>query len=130
MAEQTAADLDFWASERGLLERVALLGDKVQLGVYNLATQLLGYNAGAYGFRISGDLGPNSCQWCILHVGKVYPAGTFMPTLPKHPHCPHYYEPVLSGDKQSLWWLLPWMAHAELEQRRREREAKQRQNSQ
>ena len=119
------ATVSFWESEAGLLERAGLLADKIQLGTYNLATLIFGKNAGADGFQISGELGPNSCQWCIMHLGQVYPRGQFMPTLPKHHHCVHYYIPVKLGEKSgSLWWLLPWMAYGELERQRKEREKK------
>jgi hypothetical protein len=124
-AKTAQSDLSFWETEAGLLERAALLGDKIQLGAYNLATKLFGFNAGADGFQISGELGPNSCQWCIMHVGKVYPAGQFLPSLPKHPHCVHYYVPVkLGGGMKSLWWLLPWALTAELERQKLVREEK------
>ncbi len=27
-----------------------------------------------------------------MHVGQTYHRGQFMPYLPKHPHCEHYYQ--------------------------------------
>lgn len=117
--------MSFWESEAGLLERIDLLGDQIQLGTYNLATLIFGLNAGANAFQISGDLSQNSCEWCIMHVGQIYYRGQFLPTLPKHFHCVHYYIPVKLGEEStSLWWLLPWMASAELERQKKEREKK------
>lgn len=86
------AAVGFWESEEGLLERIGLLADQVQLGTYNQAVKVFGTAVGATDFTISGDLTNNSCSWCIMHVGQVYHRGQFMPELPKHPYCPHYYE--------------------------------------
>ena len=47
-------------------------------------------------FVISGDLKATSCEWCIGHVGVIYHRGQFMPSLPKHPGCTHFYD-ILRG---------------------------------
>lgn len=84
--------VDFWNTEDGLIERIGLLSDQIQLGTYNNAVKVYATSVGATDFTISGDLTKNSCNWCIMHVGQTYHRGQFMPELPKHPRCPHYYE--------------------------------------
>jgi hypothetical protein len=82
----------FWESKEGLLERLNLLADNVQQGTFNKAVKIYATNVGATDFTISGDLTKNSCEWCIMHVGQSYHRGQFMPYLPKHPHCEHFYQ--------------------------------------
>lgn len=84
--------IGFWESETGILERLSLLADDVQQGTYNKAIKIFATNVGATDFTISGGLSRNSCEWCIMHVGQTYHRGQFLPYLPKHPHCPHFYE--------------------------------------
>ena len=86
------AAVDFWNSLEGLTERIGLLADQVQLGTYNSAVKVYATAVGATDFTISGSLTKSSCGWCAMHVGQTYHRGQFMPDLPKHPGCPHYYE--------------------------------------
>ena len=81
------ADIPFWNSEEGLLERIGLLGDQIQLGTYNNAIKVFATAVGATDFTIAGELSVTSCAWCQMHVGQVYHRGQFMPDLPKHPNC-------------------------------------------
>ncbi len=84
--------VEFWNSENGLMERIGLLADQVQLGTYNRAVKVYATAVGATNFTITGGLTKNSCSWCAIHVGQTYHRGQFMPELPKHPNCPHRYE--------------------------------------
>jgi hypothetical protein len=84
--------VSFWESKEGLLERIGLLADQVQLGTYNNALQIAGTAVGATDFTINGELKATSCSWCAMHVGQTYHRGQFTPILPKHPNCPHYYD--------------------------------------
>jgi hypothetical protein len=86
------AEGGFWSTLDGLLERLNLLADDVQQGTFNKAVKIYATNVGATDFTISGVLTKNSCEWCALHVGQTYHRGQFMPYLPKHPHCNHFYE--------------------------------------
>ena len=86
------AAVEFWNSKEGLTERLGLLADHIQLGTYNNAVKVYATALGATDFTITGSLTKNSCSWCVMHVGQTYHRGQFMPELPKHPHCPHYYE--------------------------------------
>ncbi len=84
------AAVDFWNTEEGLIERIGLLADQVQLGTYNNAVKVYATSVGATDFTVVGP--PGKCSWCAMHVGTTYHRGQFMPELPKHPRCPHYYE--------------------------------------
>jgi hypothetical protein len=81
----------FWESIDGLLERLNLLADDVQQGTFNRAVKIYATNVGATDFTVSGELKRTSCEWCVMHVGQTYHRGQFMPYLPKHPHCEHFY---------------------------------------
>ena len=107
------AAVGFWETKKGLLERIGLMADQIQLGTFNNAVLMFGTAVGATDFVISGDLIPTSCAWCIMHVGQTYHRGQFMPALPKHPHCPHYYMigrigavPELALEFAMFWGLL------------------------
>ncbi len=97
MTEQ-AADLgvseNYWQTPNGILDRFGMLADDVQLATFNDAVKVYATAYGATDFRISGSLKLTSCQWCINHVGAVYHRGQFMPDLPRHPGCPHFYDIV------------------------------------
>ncbi len=106
------AAVDFWNTEDGLIERIGLLADQVQLGTYNRAVKVYATAVGATDFVVAGDLKPTSCMWCQMHVGQVYHRGQFMPELPKHPFCPHYYDVQRIGTETpesafaAFWGLL------------------------
>jgi hypothetical protein len=82
----------FWQTRQGILDRIGLLADQIQLGTFNNATKVYGTACGVTDFRISGDITSTSCSWCIMHVGRTYHRGLFMPQLPKHPNCIHFYD--------------------------------------
>ena len=82
---------EYWQSAIGILERLAMLADDVQLATFNVAVKIYGATCGVTDFQISGNLKLTSCQWCINHVGVVYHKGQFMPDLPRHPGCQHFY---------------------------------------
>ena len=84
---------DYWLTEEGILDRIGLLSDDVELGTFNNATKIIGTAVGVTDFQVAGGLGLNSCEWCAEHVGVVYHYGMFMPRLPKHPNC------LLAGSK-------------------------------
>lgn len=92
----------FWQSEAGILERLGLLSDQVQLGTYNNAVKVFATSVGATDLRISGDITKNTCGWCAMHVGMVYHRGQFSPILPKHPNCVHFYEILRVGAQPEI----------------------------
>ncbi len=104
----TETVVPFWNSEEGLIERIELLADHVQLGTYNNAVRVYATTAGATDFTISGSLKKTSCAWCQTHVGQTYHRGQFMPELPKHPNCSHYYEVERIGAKPEAAFIEFW----------------------
>ncbi len=87
-----------------------MLADDVQLSTFNDAVKVFGMTIGVTAFKISGTLKLTSCQWCINHVGNVYHRGQFMPDLPRHPGCNHYYDiqPDAVHKKQRTFFELPF----------------------
>ncbi len=101
---------DFWQAPEGILARFGMLADDVQLGTFNDSVKVFGTAMGVAFFQISGSLKHTSCQWCINHVGNVYRQGQFMPDLPRHPGCNHYYDiqPGAVPKKQRTFFELPF----------------------
>ncbi len=89
--------MDYWRSREGILERLAMLANDVELSTFNNAVKVYGKACGATDFQVSGNLKQTSCQWCINHVGVIYHKGQFMPDLPRHPGCPHFYNILSVG---------------------------------
>ena len=108
MSERDAES--FWQSENGILGRIGLLADDVRLGTFNNAMKVYATAVGVTDFQVSGEISENSCDWCILHVGQIYHRGMFMPYLPKHPNCVHYYDVARVGAQpETLEGLLTWL---------------------
>ncbi len=113
---EPAADgvaVDYWQTPSGILDRFGMLADDVQLATFNGSVKILATAYGATDFRISGSLKLTSCQWCINHVGVVYHRGQFMPDLPRHPGCPHFYDIIQTEQRAKeqgasrFWFELP-----------------------
>ena len=100
--------VNFWETENGIMERIELLADQVQLGTYNKSVKVFATSVGATEFTIAGGLKPSSCEWCQMHVGQVYHRGQFMPELPKHPNCPHHYEVGRAGAEPESAFAAFW----------------------
>jgi hypothetical protein len=101
---------DYWQSEEGILDRIGLLADDVRLGTFNNATKIYATAVGVTDFTVSGEITGTSCAWCIMHVGQTYHRGLFMPQLPKHPNCVHYYDLGRVGAKpEDLEGMLTWL---------------------
>lgn len=101
---------EYWGTEEGLLKRIDLLADQVQLGTFNNAVKVYATSVGVTDFTIAGELKPTSCEWCELHVGKTYRYGMFLPNLPRHPHCPHWFDiarvgPAPEPEQGLLEWI-------------------------
>ena len=96
-AEADALAEGYWQSAEGILDRFSMLAEDVQLSIFNGAVKIFGNDLGVTDFIISGNLRPTSCEWCINHVGVIYHRGRFMPDLPRHPGCPHFYDILRVG---------------------------------
>lgn len=100
---------EFWGTEEGLLKRIDLLSDQIQLGSFNNAVKVYATAVGVTDFRVSGTIQRNSCEWCIEHVGRVYHLGMFTPNLPRHPNCPHFFDIERVGAQPQEKGLLEWI---------------------
>ena len=90
--------VNYWETQDGILDRFSMLAEDVQLSSFNGAVKVYGTALGVTDFVISGDLKATSCEWCINHVGVVYHRGSFMPDLPRHQFCPHFYDILRIGE--------------------------------
>jgi hypothetical protein len=97
-AEADALAEAYWQSPDGILDRFSMLAEDVQLATFNGAVKICSTSFGATDFIIRGNLKPTSCEWCINHVGVIYHRGWFMPDLPRHPGCPHFYDILRVGE--------------------------------
>jgi len=101
---------EYWLSGDGILDRMGLLADDVRLGTFNNAVKVYGTAVGVTDLKISGGLTATSCEWCRMHVGNVYHYGMFMPHLPKHPNCVHWYDIFRIGSPPaSEEGMLSWL---------------------
>jgi len=87
---------DYWSSSDGIFFRLDMLTDAVETETFNEAVKVVGNTLGIKKFRVAGPLDFKMCYWCADHLDKVYTSGQFMPQLPKHPHCRHYWDVMLS----------------------------------
>ncbi len=90
--------VNYWETQDGILDRFSMLAEDVQLSTFNGAVKVYGIALGVTDFVISGDLKATSCEWCTNHVGVVYHRGRFMPDLPRHQFCPHFYDILRIGE--------------------------------
>ena len=97
-AEADALAEGYWQSADGVLDRFSMLAEDVQLATFNGAVKIVATSFGVTDFIIRGDLRPSSCEWCINHIGAIYHRGWFMPVLPRHPGCPHFYDILRIGE--------------------------------
>jgi hypothetical protein len=90
---------EYWGTPQGLRLRLEYLSEDLEWGVFNNAVQIEASSLGIMDFVMSGGLIPTSCTWCEEHVDRVYRRGQFMPRLPKHPNCLHYWDVVIGKGK-------------------------------
>ncbi len=87
----------------GIGIRLGMLGHQVQWKTFNQAVKIIASSIGEFRYKIIGyptDIGPNTCEWCEEHVGREYKQNWFMPNLPKHPNCRHYWDIMFVGEKK------------------------------
>ncbi len=72
-----------------------MLADAVEYRTFNRAVQVTGSALGIRKFRVAGMIDAKTCGWCAEHNDQVYVFGQFMPDLPKHPNCRHYWDVML-----------------------------------
>jgi hypothetical protein len=99
LPEATSEGAPYWSSEEGILERLGLLADDVQYGTFNSSVKIFATRFGITDFTIAGGQGIHTCAWCLDHDGATFHRGQFMPELPKHPFCIHFYDIERVGAK-------------------------------
>ena len=93
-------DEDYWSSQDGIYERLNMLGETVVWDYFNGAVKV---SANAFDIRqlqITGPLDERICEYCEgLYdengEGKVYMVWQFMPYLPAHPGCRHFWDVMI-----------------------------------
>lgn len=88
---------DFWVSSDGWLLRILMLNHLVQWLTFNDAVLTEAEKVGYKKFIIAGPLDERCCDWCAEHVDQIYTASQFMPDLPKHINCRHWWDVVLEA---------------------------------
>jgi hypothetical protein len=71
-----------------------MLGHQIEYGAFNKAIQITASSVGIFTFEIIGPDDEKTCNWCAEMLGRVYRRGQFMPQLPKHPWCRHWFDIV------------------------------------
>jgi len=75
---------------------------RVRIDVYKttgLVSQAQEGETGIYGIIARAD-DELTCEWCGEHIGRVYRMGQFMPDLPKHVNCWHFWDLEYVGEKK------------------------------
>ena len=91
---------DYWSTMGGVAMRLEMLGNQIEYGTFNGAVKIVASSIGVFDFMMVGEITPTSCEWCEQHVGRIYRLGQFMPNLPKHPHCAHWWDIRYVGEKR------------------------------
>lgn len=85
-------EVEFWSSERGINLRLEMLGSEVTWGHFNNAVVAIASSVGIKKFVLAGPDGGPICAYCSKYVGNIYRAGQFMPSIPAHPFCRHWWD--------------------------------------
>jgi hypothetical protein len=91
------SDVNYWQTSEGISERLTMLAEHIEWSTFNNAVKVYSTAVGVTEYDIAGQLKKGSCPWCIDHIGRVYRLGQFMPILPRHIGCEHYYSPKRVG---------------------------------
>ena len=91
---------EFWSSMEGIYTRLDMLGETVVWDYFNGAIKV---SANAFGIRklqITGPLDERICDYCEglfeeNGEGKTYMVWQFMPDLPAHPGCRHFWDVMI-----------------------------------
>lgn len=89
------ADADaegYWSTEKGIAVRLEMLGHEVHWGYFNNAVKVFASEIGIKKFKMVGEITVTSCAYCEHYVGHVYRLGQFMPDLPAHVFCKHWWD--------------------------------------
>jgi len=87
---------DYWESWEGVQVRLNDLAEDLVYRTFNRAVQAYGSKMGIKWFTIVGADDERICDHCleILYAGP-WRAGQFMPDIPAHVGCRHYYDYII-----------------------------------
>lgn len=74
-----------------------MLADQVIFGSFNNALKVSATSIGITDFQFAGPDDEKICDYCSLYLGHVYRRGMFMPELPAHPYCRHFWDLATVG---------------------------------
>lgn len=90
---------EYWKSWEGVQVRLEDLAEDLIYRVFNRAIQAYGSTMGIKMFKIVGPLDSSTCETCAAYLwGGPWRAGQFMPDIPAHPGCRHYYDYLIPGE--------------------------------
>ena len=98
MNTEEKVDSEYWSSMGGIGVRLEMFGHQLQWGVFNRAVLITASRVGVFNYRMIGPDDERTCEWCGEHLGRVYRQGRFMPRLPKHPYCRHFWDIEYVGE--------------------------------
>lgn len=109
-----------WLTEKGIIERLGMLANEVKFGTFNNSLKIAATSFGLTDLKFSGPgrSDPKICSYCAQYVGVVYHRGQFMPELPAHPNCRHYWDIIRAGAPPDIFEEM-----LKEEQRQKERSA-------
>jgi len=84
----------------GIGVRLEMLGHQIEYGTFNMSVKIMATSVGIFNFKMIGPDDELTCEWCGEHMGRVYRMGQFMPDLPKHPNCRHFWDLEYLGEKR------------------------------
>ena len=82
----------------GIGVRLEAFGHQLQWRTFNNSVKIITSSIGVFDFMMVGPVDERTCLWCGEHNGHVYRMGQFMPDLPKHPNCRHYWDIKYIGE--------------------------------
>jgi hypothetical protein len=96
---------DYWSTMGGIYIRLEQFGHQIHWGTFNNAIKVITSSIGVFDFEMVESpaehaLHKSRCAWCEEHLGRIYRSGMFMPNLPKHPLCCHYWDIKYVGEKR------------------------------
>lgn len=98
-SDEPAPEPDYWLTDEGIDDRLEMLAEQVAFRTFNSALVTEGKKQGYSKYVVRGPWDAKTCDSCAEVVGRsrfnVYTAYQFMPILPRHPNCRHYWDIVL-----------------------------------
>ena len=91
---------DYWSSIDGIYIRLNMLGETVVWDYFNGAIKVCANAFGIRKLQITGPLDERICDYCEglfdeNGEGETYMIWQFMPDLPAHPGCRHFWDVMI-----------------------------------